>query len=494
MRFLVLAKSSRLLRAVLFCCAWFLIGACGLISGGKPARISPNEVSQPYDEAKKALQKKQYYKSAALAWWFLKNHTTADKNYENAEFIMAKSLDSIRLFMPAVEYYFEVVRHGAAKELITESLSALFRIIENEPYDYHLIEQELIANAEFEFFSGDFDEKIKYIQGKENYLREDKPWADKKFEQLDEAEVSALKVRFAKALERLSDDNADEIVEEMDAIIKLSPSRSDILNKTIKAKARLLYERKDYKGSLEAYETLSSSVLTWRDVFLEKAWNAYWLYDYSKALGYLHALKAPHFQGMYQPEKYLLQSVVLRNLCQYPHVRESIYAFRSAYSDTIDQIREGLALDEIASLKQAALSHPKIFPLHQLLQQMRKEADTIKSKAPDYWLSSGLVEHLKKIYNLKAKELEAEIASLNDEVLKEVSEDLIHYNEQLNVLEYETRMDEFRRASFSDPKPPIDFPQKKVLNSDVIHWKFDQEYWIDELNHYQVNLESVCDF
>ena len=98
----------------------FLVGGCA--SRGPVSAKSKQETASYFEWAKSALENKEYGKATKHAWSFLKASKPTDDNYENAEFILAYSLDNLKLSHAALEYYVDVVRHGAASELISAGL------------------------------------------------------------------------------------------------------------------------------------------------------------------------------------------------------------------------------------------------------------------------------------------------------------------------------------------------------------------------------------
>lgn len=476
---------------------FFLTLGLGFIqSCGKKVSKSPTPQGD-YTNARKYFKKKKYLKSSAYAWLFIQNNQNTAENYVGAEFIFAKSLEKLKLYTVALEYYVEVIRHGANKEFIGESLKSIFNLIEKLPYDAHLIEQELLASSEFAEFSEALDEQIKFYQGKDDYIKDDAQWGEDKFNYLKEGGLPYQKVEYSKIIRNLAESEEEKIsqesIDQLVALLEKVPEKTRLKNLIRKTLARLLFEQQEYENSLKFYNEIDDNILTQSDIFLEKSWNHFWLYDYQKALGSLHALRAPHFDDISQPEKYLLYGMVLRNLCRYGDTRKIIDLYRKQYSSTIEKIKNGDSLSKINAITEAARYHPLIQNIWQHEKLIGFEKQRLLAVKDKQWQEYGLTAHLSMIYSLKEKELKAEVLTVQEDALKDVSSEIIHFNEQMNILEYETRMDEFKRGQFSDTKKPVEHKEANVINSDPLHWKFDQEYWIDELELYLVKMESLCE-
>lgn len=459
-----------------------------------PSRIEDGgaSVEDLFLDARYALEKKKYHAAADLAWRFMKATKPTDDNYESAEFILARSLDQLKYYDMAAEYYVEVIRHGAAKELIVESFQSIVNIMDRHPYDVHLIENEVIPTADFDFFPQDLFYSIKYHQGKANLLNEDKDWADDQFKKIEKNTVPSFKVAYFQAVKLLDDKKTVEAKEILSDIIKNAPRKTRVRNTAVQTLARLEYEEKLYPESLGRYEAIDSSMLLWKEVFLEKAWSTYWQNQYQRTLGYIHALSAPQYRDSFQPEKYLLLGLTLKNLCLYDDVRETIAAFRGKHSDMIEKIRKGIPMDQTPELLRASEEDVSISLQALFLRSLEKGAEKMTAMTTGAWVDSGLRDQLAKLYDLKIKEVRIELKGKAEKALEAVAEDLLHYNEQINVLEYETRMDEFRRGALAK-STPIVAPKKNYIFSKVIHWPFQQEYWFDELDHYIVQVESRCE-
>ena len=112
----------------------------------------------------------------------------------------------------------------------------------------------------------------------------------------------------------------------------------------------------------------------------------------------------------------------------------------------------------------------------------------------DAWKRNGLKEQLLLMYTLNQKKVAATIKTKRDDALKAVADNLLFYAEQLGFLEYETRLEEFRRSKFEDA---TEASSKKALLKDevvnhVIEWKHKNEFWIDEIKNYVVRADSQC--
>ncbi|MFH1263878.1 MAG: hypothetical protein V1495_10620 [Pseudomonadota bacterium] len=376
--------------------------------------------------------------------------------------------------------------------MIVESLSSALETIEKRPYDEYLVETQLIAGSDFDFLPDREANQIRFVRGKSDFGHGDTDWARRSFDQIEPKSDAWFKVRYAMAVQELKEGRPDQTVTSFEEVSGGAPKGSEIRNRALQSWARMLYEQKKYKEALEIYDRIDKSVLLWDDIFLEKAWNAFQLGMYERALGHLHALHAPIFARAFQPERYLLLGMILRQLCRYEDVRGAIAAFRDKYGAAITHIQKGLPLEKFPMIAQAARTRKVLKNRGDFLESLKTERARLTKDAPRRWKSNGLFDHLSSLYDLKLHEIETSIQSYQTKALEEVAAELLYYSEQMNLMEYEVRMDEFRRSRFYEAKASETTPSAGGLTAKVIHWQYKGEFWIDELNRFAVKVESQC--
>ena len=79
--------------------------------------------------------------------------------------------------------------------------------------------------------------------------------------------------------------------------------------------ARLFYEQKKYRRSIDQFNTIPKNSYLWPYTLLEKAWGYYQLKDYNRTLGLLATYQAPLLRDYFLPEANLLRALSYHRMC-----------------------------------------------------------------------------------------------------------------------------------------------------------------------------------
>jgi hypothetical protein len=101
---------------------------------------------------------------------------------------------------------------------------------------------------------------------------------------------------------------------------------------------------------------------------------------------------------------------------------------------------------------------------------------------------SGLVQHLVELYRLKGKRVDLEIDRMLEEQAREVAEELIDFEEQMQLLDYELGLAIYQRARL----PAEGSARAKMEEEEGAEFEFQGEFWNDELDSYRFILADRC--
>ena len=145
--------------------------------------------------------------------------------------------------------------------------------------------------------------------------------------QADESALTGESVPVGKGVEQLP----EEVVLADDVDI-------EITNEAKLALARVLYELEDFDRAYRYYREIEAQEVNLSDVIFEEAWAKYRQGDYKKAMGRLVAFSAPSFQGLFQPEQYILQALIYMQYCHYNAAQETVISFLERYGFLLERI------------------------------------------------------------------------------------------------------------------------------------------------------------
>jgi hypothetical protein len=101
----------------------------------------------------------------------------------------------------------------------------------------------------------------------------------------------------------------------------------------------------------------------------------------------------------------------------------------------------------------------------------------------------ALEEHLRELYTLKGKQIDLRIDHLLEDQAREIAEELIDFEEQMQLLDYELGLAIYQRAR-TPVEAAIEGPPAE--DARAARFRFDGEFWSDELDDYRFVLEDRC--
>jgi hypothetical protein len=388
--------------------------------------------------------------------------TSADGDYE-----LATRLAALELPVAAAEYYYNVAHDRTQPELLAASLEAL-RVIMAGPHDEYLLEKGLLAENELGRFPSELDAFISYTKGLEDLRAHRLEWAERHFAAIDVSATFKADAYYALGVQRLRRGARAEGVQ---LLRKALPHREAQL-----ALARILFEDRRYEAALQLYLRIERSEPT---LYLELAWTQFHLGRLEEAMGSLHALDAPEHRNFFAPEVFVLRALIYKELCHYVPAKRVIREFRQKYERILANIH---ARAEDASLRAAALERGQLKRLaafRSAIADERARAAELEDRA--------LAEQLEHIYAVKERQVERNIAAMIDEQLREVAEELIDLEEQMELLDYELGLAIHQRA-----RTPLGRREPRATDANSASFVFRGEYWNDELEDYRLVLADRC--
>ena len=155
-------------------------------------------------------------------------------------------------------------------------------------------------------------------------------------------------------------------------------------------------------------------------------------------------------------------------------------------------IRAGTELFEIRQVRQAALRRVQTRSLFLFLRSLRNEARSLDDY-DDWGGSKGLRANLTSLYRSKLRQIKSDLERALEVSTREVAEEMLTTEEQVNLLEYEVGQAIFQRVSDTGGGAKARKKAAKVpVSSERVYYRFNGEYWTDELPRYKFNIEDRC--
>ena len=273
--------------------------------------------------------------------------------------------------------------------------------------------------------------------------------------------------------------------------------------------ARTLYAQHKYPESVAAYEAVPRGSRYWPDALFENGFARFRAGDPGGALGSLQALHAPQFEGAFQPESWILKATIYYFNCLYDESRSAMYAFQQRYDPMADALRplatgEGKSLDDYYRMVQQPEGGPlpqpvvnwvrkdeRMLKVFHLLEALQNEQQRVNAS-----FGGAVRDGLLQAVEANRKTVEQVAGQLAKTRVIEAYKELKGFSDQSEILRFEST-----KAEKELIERGLD--RQKILQSQSIYrpsmpgqdwnyWKFDGEFWKDEIGYYQYTLKNGC--
>jgi tetratricopeptide (TPR) repeat protein len=224
-------------------------------------------------------------------------------------------------------------------------------------------------------------------------------------------------------------------------------------------KARIYFRLGDFQNALNAYESISFHSMIWPNIILEKAWTLYKLGQYSKSNGILLALTSPLLINNYHFEVSYLKALNFYKLCLYDEAHTELQ--NSIRSEKTKTSKNFYIINSIG------------------IQHLYNLSDDI-----------ALVNQSGHLNSFNEK-IQTKISELKNTYLNEIEKNNNFFKNQ--VLNLELNIIQSKRAYFYNPKK-LSYKELGIaqVSENEESWNFDQEFWIDELQNYELKIKNKC--
>jgi hypothetical protein len=205
-------------------------------------------------------------------------------------------------------------------------------------------------------------------------------------------------------------------------------------------------------------------------------------------MGLLTTLDAPSFREEFLPDKYILRALVYRDLCHYLPAKRAAKELTRRYAESLESIRERDDLTLDTRLRAAAASHGSTKRASRFRDSLARENELKSRYAGGF--GDRLFSQTTKIYELAIAEAERVYRQRLQEAVREEADKLLRAAEQVRLMEYEVGLKLYERikrgAKLVQPE------KQSPLAEGQEAFRFDGEYWNDELRSYRVSIPSRC--
>jgi hypothetical protein len=429
--------------------------------------------------------------AARSLFTWLSAASKTDDNYAWAQYFLARSLIDLRLTHAGATYLARIARERSNPNVMPLALEQLKRLTD-KPHDEVMIDEQVFGALDLGFLEEEAGRYAHYQQGLVDLRVGNERWANTHFTKLEEGSAEASRAKFALLVTRLRTvkDPSDELIKDFLTLSEDTKLAREARNEAALAVARLRYEREDFQGALEGYSRVKLPELDpgRATLYLEEAWTRYKMGELRASLGILTTLDAPSFRDEFLPDKYLLRALIYRDLCHYLPAKRAAKELTRRFADSLESIASREDLTQDLRLRRAAAAHGGTKRATGFRELLELESERLGRFSGSF--GERLTGYLTKLYALSLGEAERVYQTRLAEAVRQEADTLLRAAEQVRLMEYEVGLKLYERVKKGSK--PVEPPAEVLLRPEQVGFRFDGEYWNDELKDYRVKINSRC--
>jgi tetratricopeptide (TPR) repeat protein len=498
----------------------------------EPESASSTPPSKTLERAIKLYGERHDYFSASIELKKVLDGESGDdaKNKQRAEFFMGKTLYKMGFYAGSLAYFDKIVAagdahtyHGAALKW----LAALSRVLPETSgilekigtYDPSALEDPSLASVKDELYfllgrhyyrqgrEGDFDKAISLFQ---KVSRDSQFFIKAKFfegvtyvRKFDgKPAIAAFKEILVIGEERPKQYKAEDI-EDYRQLAQLQM-------------ARVFYSTQQYDTSIKYYEKLDQDSADWTKSLFEASWAYFMKTLSSKALGNIHTLNAPYFEDEFFPESVLLKSVIYFEYCLYDQAQEAISDYDDKYrplaknlTDIVGKFEDNAEFYEY--VKKVMAGKAGLDPVTQRLVMSVLNDKTLRKtfawvdelghelamlqKSDKAWQTTQVAAEVLQELTVQQSVAQSDAGKVAKDRVDRLSRELGALARDGKKIKFQILEAQAEHISAATAKDRVGSDHKEepiIVDDEHFQWKFNGEYWKDELGYYRFKIRSKC--
>ena len=431
--------------------------------------------------------------AAAAAWRYHADASPEDPRYDRALRLLARSAEALDLSWAASLWYLEIAQARRAPELVAPAIEGLERIIEGGPSDEDTLITGFLATEAIGGLPDDLQAFVDYQRGLHNARQGLESWANARFEQIRPGSAYRGRALYAQAVGRIADGDLADANERLEALLETLLETDDtspaLRQDARRSLARLAMDAGDYATASLHYETLRQTAPNDPQLLLEMAWAHYHQGQSRRALGLLLALDAPIYQHLIAPDRFLLEALALRRLCQFGAARRAAVRLARRHGDALRDLYAGVPLLQSQALRTSARSRPGAAALSAFARRIEVERARVERLSAD--LGPELSGFLATLYARGAIEAQRRLEARLATEVDRLAEELLAAEEGVRLILHELSVALLRGRR--RPTGPPEAPGVEIrAGAGLALFRFEGEFWTDELDDLVVSAEDRC--
>lgn len=498
----------------------------------EPDNAASTPPSKTLERAIKLYDKKDFFSASIELKKVLDGESGDDaKNKQRAEFFMGKTLYQMNFYAGSLAYFDKIVQagdahtyHGAALKW----LAALSRVLPETSgilekigtYDEKALDDPSLASVH---------DELLFLLGRHYYRHGGDGDFDKAihlFQQVDRNSEFYIKAKFFEGVTYVRKYEGKPAVDAFKDILIIGQEKpkaykpDDIANYNELAElqmARVFYSTQQFDTSIKYFEKLDQNSADWTESLFEASWAYFMKTLNSKALGNIHTLNAPYFEKQFFPESVLLKSVIYFKYCLYDQAEEAIADFNDKYTplrknleemvkkyddnaefyEYVKKVKAGKAgLDPTTQrLVMSVLDDKTLLKTFAWVDELNNELALLQ-KSDKAWQTTQVAAEVLQELTVQQSVASADAGKVARDRVDRLSRELGALARDGSKVKFEILNAKAEKLSAESLKANrVEAGHKEepiVVDDEHFQWKFNGEYWKDELGYYRFKIRSRC--
>lgn len=501
------------------------------VETSKKSAEPPPDTTPPTKTLQRAtkLYEKKDYDSASIEFAKVINGETEDSeaNKQRAEFFMGKTLYQMGYYAASLAYFDRIVELGTGHlyyGVTLKWLAALSRVLPETSgilekigkYDPSNLEEPVMEEVRNELY---------FLLGRHFYRQGDFEQAISLFQSVSKEDPFFVKAKFFEGVTYVRQYKGKPAVQAFKDILVIAEERPKYYSRDDVDQfqelawlqlARVFYSTQQFDTSIKYYEKLTQKSPDWLPSLFEASWAYFMKTNNSKALGNIHTLNAPYFEDQFFPESVLLKSVIYYKYCQYDRALAAVAEYDDLYRPLRKDLDEMLAKyednaefyeyvkkvlkakaglpDATQRLALSALGDKTLRKTFAWVDELNKELKMLE-KADKAWQTTSISAEVLQELTVQQSLAQADAGKLARERIERLNTELRELSRDGLKIKLETLENKAGQVSASARGQQISGNNRLepiVIDDEHFMWKFNGEYWKDELGFYRFRVRSKC--
>jgi tetratricopeptide (TPR) repeat protein len=497
----------------------------------EPENAASTPPSQILSRAISLYDKKDFYSASIELKKVLDGQSGDDaKNKQRAEFFMGKTLYQMGFYAGSLAYFDKIVQAGDAHTYhgaTLKWLAALSRVLPETSgilekigsYDVTALNDPTLASVH---------DELLFLLGRHYYRHGGDGDFDKAiglFKQVSRNSEFFIKAKFFEGVTYVRKFEGKPAVEAFKEILVIGEEHpaqyraDDISSYQELAQlqmARVFYSTQQFDTSIKYFEKLDQNSTDWAESLFEASWAYFMKTLNSKALGNIHTLNAPYFENEFFPESELLKGVIYFRYCLYDQAEEAIADFNEKYGPLTKNLNDLVAkysdnadfyeyvkkvkadkagLDPVTQrLVMSVLNDKTLLKTFAWVDELNHEI-TMLQKSDKAWQTTQVAGDVSTELTLQQSIAAGDAGKLARERVSRLARELGKLSRDGSLIKFEILEAKGNRLSAKVAGTRVSSEHREepiIIDDEHFQWKFNGEYWKDELGYYRFKIRSRC--